>query len=88
MYLQCTVETKNQWRIAVEEHYKGHIIVVVAEPDSKSKWKPTCRILDEESRKLVKDLEWVLDYDTQEQSERAGVLIAQKWIDHQKTKVS
>jgi hypothetical protein len=82
------LKPKNQWRIAVEEHYKGHIIVVVAEPDSKSKWKPTYRILAEESRKLVKDLEWVLDYDTQEQAERAGVLIAQKWIDHQKTKVS
>ena len=72
----------------MEEHYKGHIIVVVAGPDNKQKWRPTCRILTEETRTLVKDLMWVLDYDTQEQTERAGVLIAQKWIDHRETEPS
>ena len=70
----------------MEEHYKGHVIVIVAKPNSKSKWIPTCRILAEESRKVVRDLEWILDYNTREQAERAGVLISQKWIDHRETK--
>jgi hypothetical protein len=69
----------------METYYKGHIIVVdVERPDSKSKWKPTCTVLAEDSRNLIKDLEWDLDYDTYEQAERVGLLISKKWVDETK----
>ena len=71
---------------SVEERYNGHIIVVaVADAGKKSKWIPNCRILDEDSRKLVKDLAWYLSYDTREQAEKVGLLISKKWIDSQNT---
>lgn len=69
----------------MEEYYEGYIIVVtVGRANRKFKWKPTCTILAEGSRSLIKDIEWVLDYETREQAERVGLLISKKWIDETK----
>jgi len=68
----------------MEEHYKGHIILVTTgHPDDKNnRWKPTCKIkFTDGSRKLTKDLEWDLSYETPEQAERVGLLVSKKWID-------
>ena len=69
----------------MEEYYKGYTIVVTVGPaDRKFKWKPTCSILAKGSRSVIKDIEWVLDYETCEQAERLGLLISKKWIDETK----
>ena len=67
----------------MEEHYKGHIILVTTgQPDDEYKWKPTCKIkLPENSREIIKDLPWDLTYDTPQEAERVGLLVAKKWID-------
>ncbi|MGH7770127.1 MAG: hypothetical protein ACREQP_21970 [Candidatus Binatia bacterium] len=69
-------------KFTVDEHYKGHIIIVtVAGPDKKFKWIPSCRVLDESSRKFLKELDWYLNYDTREQAEKVGLLVGKKWVD-------
>jgi hypothetical protein len=68
---------------AMEEHYKGHIILVTTEHlDSKYRWKPTCKIkFTDGSRELIEDLQWDLSYNTPEEAERVGLLVSKKWID-------
>jgi hypothetical protein len=67
----------------MEEHYKGTIILVTAGPaDRESKWKSTCKIkFMQGAREVLKDLELVLDYDTVEQAERAGMVFSKNWVD-------
>jgi hypothetical protein len=67
----------------MEEHYKGHIILITTgDPDDKTRWKPTCKIkFIADYREVIKDLEWDLSYDTPEQAERVGLLVSKKWID-------
>ena len=67
----------------MEEHYKGHtILVTTGHPDNKNRWKPTCKIkFNKRSRELTKDLEWDLSYETPEEAERVGLLVSKKWID-------
>jgi hypothetical protein len=33
------------------------------------------------SRKLIKQLDWDIGYDTPDQAEKVGLLISKKWID-------
>ena len=64
-----------------EEQYKGHVIQVTTEKDnSVYPWKPLCRILNG-ARELVKQIDWQIRYTTPELAEKAGLLIAKKWID-------
>lgn len=67
----------------MEEHYKGTIILVTAGPaDRESKWKLTCKIkFMQGAREVLKELELVLDYDTVEQAERAGMVFSKIWVD-------
>jgi hypothetical protein len=67
----------------MEEHYKGHIILVTTgQPDDKYRWKPTCKIkFTDGSQELIKDLQWDLSYETSEEAERVGLLVSRKWID-------
>jgi len=62
----------------VEEHYKGYIVVVTARDDSKYRWKPICAILSESTRTLIKDLEWILAYDSCDHTDRVGLLVSKK----------
>lgn len=69
----------------MEQQYNGHVIVLAAAgPNTKFKWTISCIILEEHSRKPIKNLDWTLDYDSREEAERAGLLIAKKWIDERK----
>jgi hypothetical protein len=71
----------------MEEHYKGHTIMVTTGHPDKNRWKPTCKIkFTEGSRELIKDLDWDLSYDTPEEAERVGLLVSKKWIDSGKPK--
>jgi hypothetical protein len=66
----------------MEEQYKGHIIRVTTEQDNSAfPWKPICRILDGASRKIIKEIDWQLSYDTPDQAEKAGRIISKKWVD-------
>jgi hypothetical protein len=65
----------------MEHRYLDHIILVTAAgPSINFRWKPNCAILAEGSRKLIKLLEWDLDYDSPEEAERIGLIVAKKWI--------
>jgi len=66
----------------VEDQYKGYIIQVTTEHhNSNFPWKPICRIMYQRSRKLIKQLDWDIGYDTPDQAEKVGLLISKKWID-------
>ena len=65
----------------MEELYKGHAIQVTVEKDNGSLWKPICKILDGESREFIKQLDWLLGYDTSDRVKKVGLLVSKKWID-------
>ena len=70
----------------MEEQYKGHVIRITTERDNSAfPWKPICKILDGASRAIIKEIDWQLGYDTLERAEKAGLIIAKKWIDVQKS---
>ena len=70
----------------MEERYKGHVIRITTEKDNSAfPWKPLCRILNG-ARELVKQIDWQIGYTTPELAEKAGLLIAKKWIDAGKPK--
>lgn len=61
----------------MKENYKGHIILITARhPDHSVKWKPTCKVISEKTRKLIKDLNWSINYESPDEAEREGLLIA------------
>ena len=66
----------------MEEHYKHTTILITAGPAAAKKWKPICQVtFMKGGREVVKDLKLVLDYDTAEQAERAGLVFSKKWVD-------
>ncbi|PWT78202.1 MAG: hypothetical protein C5B58_15570 [Acidobacteria bacterium] len=73
----------------MEEQYKGHIIRVTTEKDGSAfPWIPICRILDEASRAVVKEIDWQLGYATPDNAEKVGILISKKWVDAQERNAS
>ena len=65
----------------MEHQHNGHIIVLAAAgPNAKFRWTISCVILEEKSRRPIKNLDWTLDYDSPKEAERVGLLIAKKWI--------
>ena len=66
----------------MEEQYKGHIIRVTTEKNNSAfPWIPICRILDEASQAVIKQIDWQLGYDTPGQAEKVGLIISKKWVD-------
>ena len=66
----------------MEEQYKGHVLrVTIEEEKGGYPWKPVCRILDRAGRGFIKQLDWPIGYNTPEQAEKVGLIIAKKWID-------
>ena len=64
----------------MEEQYKGHIIRVTTE-NSAFPWIPICKILEEASQTVIKQLDWPIGYKTPEQAEKVGLMVSKKWID-------
>ena len=67
----------------MEEHYKDTIVLITTSPVGKNfRWKPTCKIkFLKGGREVLEEINLVLDYDTVEQAERAGLVFAKKWVD-------
>jgi hypothetical protein len=69
----------------MKENYKGHIILITARhPAHSVQWKPTCKVISEQTRRLIKNLDWSINYESSAEAERVGLLIAKKWIDEGK----
>ena len=66
----------------MKENYKGHIILITARhPAHSFKWKPICKVISARTRKLIKNLNWSINYESPDEAERVGLLVAKKWID-------
>lgn len=66
----------------MEERYESATILITAGPaDPKLKWKPICQVTYESGREVVKELKLDLEYDTAEQTERAGLVFSKKWVE-------
>ena len=67
----------------MEEHYKDTIILISTDLVGKNmRWKPTCKVkFVKDRREVLEEINLILDFDTIEQAERAGLAFAKKWVD-------
>ena len=73
----------------MEQNYKDARIVVTVMADRQLRWRSICQVsFMKDSKPFVKHLEFVLDYDTADQAERAGLVFAKIWIDAGKPETS
>ena len=64
-----------------EEQYKGHVIQVTTEKDNSVLSVEATLQNTKWSERLVKQIDWQIRYTTPQLAEKAGLLIAKKWID-------